>query len=80
MDVARSSKPASRRRSPNQTRYQNSGNMSIKHALLDDAGNGLGSCLIPFAPASTDGILAKQIYLQDRLLWTTGTYFLFNPA
>ncbi|MEE2873420.1 MAG: hypothetical protein VX893_10955 [Candidatus Latescibacterota bacterium] len=42
--------------------------MSIKHALLDDAGNGLGSRLIPFAPGITDGILAKQIYLQDRQL------------
>ena len=42
--------------------------MSIKHALLDDAGNGLGSRLIPFASGSTDGILAKQMYLQDRQL------------
>ena len=68
MDVSRSSKPANRRRSPNQARYQNSGYMSIKHALLDDAGNGLGSRLIPFASGSTDGILAKQLYLQDRQL------------
>jgi hypothetical protein len=48
--------------------YQDSGYLSIEHALLDDAGNDLGSRLIPFAPGSSDGILAKQIYLQDRQL------------
>ena len=49
----------------NQARYPDSGYLSIEHALLDDDGNDLDSRLISFAPGSTDGILAQQIYLQD---------------
>jgi hypothetical protein len=43
----------------NRARYPDSGYLSIEHALLDDDRNDLGSRLIPFAPGSTDGILAK---------------------
>ena len=48
-----------------QAHYRHSNYLSTEHALLDDDGDGLGSRLIPFAPGSTDGTLARRTYLKD---------------